>query len=396
MMISVALCLIGAAFLSRGQLDAGAMNTEIEDAQAFYVASSGIEYARSRLKDSNLWTDWTVNSFSTPSVDGESGTANITFAYNTAANDGVITATGTYKGQQKAIQVSVTYVNDTPFDHATCGCAGVNLNGAALVDSYNGAVLPYGDPGNPVTNSGGIGSNGDVDLGAATVLGSIIAGGNLTGNSSSSASGSARLGGNASGLSGTINGGITQNISPPPQPCDCDAIDVDAEVAQAAATNNNSSIDPAYLSGTSFSITSGTATLNAGTYYFTSLNVSGSGSVIINGEVLIFLSGSGPFKITGGGMVNDSNQTNNLRIYSNSTADIDLKGTTEYAGTIYAPRSTITLAGSTDVYGSLIGQVSIMDGSVGLHYDTSLPASGEPDDIETESVTVITKSWSQI
>jgi len=396
LVVSTVLALVGTSYLSTSTHEAGLITEQIQEAQALYAAESGIEYARRRLKTWNEWTDWS-ETINTPQVDGVGGSATVSFTYDDVNEIGTITSTSTFLGNQKQIVVSVTPIKETPFQQATCGCTSINLNGAGTVDSYDGSVMTYEDPSNPVTNSGDVVSNGDVDLGGATILGDIVAGGNLSGNNSSNVSGSATLGGNAAAMSGTVNNGITSNVTPVPSPCDCNAIDIDTEVAQAAASNNNSLIDPAYLTGTDFNIQGQvTTTIPAGTYYFTSFQTGGDASININGQVIIFFSGSGPFKFTGQGIFNPTNNTGNLRIYSNSTAEIDLQGSSQFAGTIYAPRAPISLSGQTEVYGSLIGQVSIMNGAVGLHYDTSIPAQGEPEEIEVSTVTVQTNSWSQI
>ncbi len=393
LVVSTVLALVGTSYLSTSTHDAGLVTEQIQAAQALYAAETGIEYARRRLKSGDEWTSpgsWTTT-INTPQVNGTGGTATVTFTYDDVNEIGTITSSSNFQGNQKQIVVSVSPIKETPFQQATCNCTSLTVRSSAMVDSYDSSEIYSAAT---ASASGDVGSNGNIVLeGNAQIQGNLTASGNLTVAAGAGVSGSATLGGSASG--GGVAGGVTQGVSPAPSPCDCNAIDVDTLVSNAALNNNNTDTNPA-ITGTDFYIGStDTAALTAGTYYFTSFQIMSHATLNISGQVIIFLAGNGPFEWAGHSVSNTSDNVNNLKIYSNSTADIILGENSSFAGTIYAPRADITLWDAAESYGALFGKNTIIGGNAALHYDTHIPEVGEPLGIGTE-VTVQTNSWSQI
>ncbi len=391
LVVSTVLALVGNSFLSGSASENVRVNNASVDKQVFYIAESGLVYIRRQLTKPANWKNWSQASVNGPVVDGGTSSFAVDVTYDAVTEVATATATGIFNGKQQQLVEELTYVPDSVFKSAACGCAGTNL-GSGTVDSYDGAVGLYdGGVTVPITNEGSIGSNGIVDLGQTDVLGNVEVGGNLIGQSNSSVSGTARLGGNATAMSGTVTGGITENILPAPQPCDCGAIDVVTEVAEGASTNNNSDLNfsgdfhGSWAFNEELTITKGTVTLNTGTYYFSKLNISGQGKIEVNastGPVIVFLGGNtGPFDIGGGGTINITGtnpSAGDLRIYSDTTAEIKLHGNAGFAGVLFAPFATVTASGTVDNSGSIIAGTVNVNGNVGLHYDTNLPNISEP------------------
>jgi hypothetical protein len=347
--------------------------------QSLYTAESAMNGISLSLRNINYWDDAVWSNKIGNSVMTVGGTAvldNITIDMVNFISD--VTVTGTASGAEpRQIMVQI-YGTLSPFDHAACSCNGIAFSGSAIADSYDSDLGPYG--GANIGCEGDIGSNGGMDLKNSDVCGDIEAGGDLIGESGSSVSGMAELGGSAAAMIGTVAGGLTDGISPPPEPCKCN-LDVATPLAAAAAVNDNGSIDPAYLSGTSFDIAgSNNIVLGCGDYYFTSFEIRGNATVTADptctdaNPIRIYLAGNtGPFDFGGNGIINTPERSTNLRIYSLTTADINFSGSNEFAGLVYTPNANVNVnVGGGGFYGAYVAANSAVGGSVNLHYDVQM------------------------
>jgi hypothetical protein len=146
--------------------------------------------------------------------------------------------------------------------------------------------------------------------------------------------------------------------------------------------------------GTQTTFTNGT-TLTSGTYRVSSINLSGSGKGIINGNVTLYVTGSlilsgtsqivilpggsltiylrGSLNVSGGSIVNQTLNPHNLTIYGTSTcASASYSGISTLYGVIYTPAARTSISGGVNVYGSVIGRSVTMSGGTAVHYDESL------------------------
>jgi hypothetical protein len=82
---------------------------------------------------------------------------------------------------------------------------------------------------------------------------------------------------------------------------------------------------------------------------------------------------TGNIKRAGGSYVNcNTKQAKNLQILSTGgTIDITSDSSPFY-GVIYAPQSRVTLNGSAELFGAVVGRTLAAGGSGGAHYDESL------------------------
>ena len=164
------------------------------------------------------------------------------------------------------------------------------------------------------------------------------------------------------------------------------------KAALSSAKDMTAKTDPG--GGTTISIQNGT-TLSSGTYRASSINLSGSGIVTINGNVTLYLTGSmslsgssqiviqpggslilyagGSLNMSGYGIVNKGGIPRNLVIYGTSTCtSINYSGSSALYGAIYAPKASMALSGTSGIFGSLIGNTIAISGSTAIHYDENL------------------------
>ena len=115
-----------------------------------------------------------------------------------------------------------------------------------------------------------------------------------------------------------------------------------------------------------------TLTLNGGTYYFDSVLVDGSASVIVAGPTTMYIAGDAIF--TGDGLVNVSMDPHDLIIYCTG-ATMTLTGTSGVAAGIVAPNTDLILPGTGDFLGAIVARTIDMDGTTNIHVDETLAQS---------------------
>jgi Flp pilus assembly protein TadG len=245
----------------------------------------------------------------------------------------------------------------------SCGFVGLNsidISGGSYTDSWNsGSTYSAGSAG----SQGNVCSNGTISLS-----------GGLT-----------KVNGNATpgiGYSVTASGGSTVTGT---TTAETTALSYAAVNSTAASTtNNNSSIGvdnknkSVYTNGTGvFNISGGdTITIPAGTYYFSSVTISGGSTVTFgSGQTTIYCTGN--WDTSGGSMVNPGSVPSNLKVYVQGSKTV-LSGSAQMYAVVYAPASDITRSGgSSAFFGSMIGKSLTLSGGGGLHYDTALGSAAD-------------------
>lgn len=140
----------------------------------------------------------------------------------------------------------------------------------------------------------------------------------------------------------------------------------------AAATSNDNATIPCVkkgksckspVAGTSLALSSQSKlTLQSGSYYFTSVSVSGQAKIDVSGDVVIYL--AGPATFNGGSATNPS--TDSMRIVSSSTADIKLNGNSTASTSIFAPLAQVRFAGTNGFHGSAVARALTISGTADL------------------------------
>jgi len=239
---------------------------------------------------------------------------------------------------------------DAFFDRALWGKRLVDMGGVSYVDSFD----PTKGAWNMTTNRGqmgAIGSNGLIEAGGNTRIYGDVAYG---------PSGSYDVDPNK------ITGGIfhlSENRDFPAIPS-----------FEVGSGKNTYKDDATLPEGKYGGITANkNLTIGPGTYFISDLTV--KGTLILAGDTTLFVSGS--FDIQGQAQAGDPAHPENLTVYYScnpaldKTCDDTIKwnGGTGVSASIYAPDSTLTLTGGTELSGSFIADIVNTSGNAEIHFD---------------------------
>ena len=104
--------------------------------------------------------------------------------------------------------------------------------------------------------------------------------------------------------------------------------------------------------------------------------VKGNGYVQIMTNASLTLIVGGTTKVAGGGVVNGTGLASQFSyIGLSSNTSIDFGGNTAFIGTINAPQADVTIHGTADSYGAVIGKTVTLKGNASFHYDQALAAA---------------------
>ncbi len=146
--------------------------------------------------------------------------------------------------------------------------------------------------------------------------------------------------------------------------------DVDVNNDNATIGLTDGGISP-FTSGLNISIqASDNLTLAPGTYLLDSMTFSSDASLTVTGPTTIYMTGD--FDATGDGTINSTNNPADLTIMSTGSI-IKVTGSVAFYGSILAPNADVSIGGTADFYGALIGKTVKMHGDFQFHVDESLP-----------------------
>jgi Flp pilus assembly protein TadG len=228
----------------------------------------------------------------------------------------------------------------------------ISMSGSSYTDSYNSSEGPY--VANVARDKGSLCSDGPITMSGSTgVKGDAFYGEGFSLSSSSS--------GVVTGMTAERTGAL----SLPP-----------VDFGDAATANNNANIplsdngeNPLSATG-DFSLSGGDhVALQAGTYYFKKLSLSGGSSITITGETALYCTGD--VNISGGSIANSTQLPKNLEIYCTGK-NCNISGSSNFFGMVYAPTSDITRSADSHFYGLLVGKKLTLSGNGGLHADESI------------------------
>jgi hypothetical protein len=233
-------------------------------------------------------------------------------------------------------------------------------SGTIETDSYDSRLGAYG-PGN-IGENGDICSNGDVGfVGNVTIRGDVMCGPGYT----------VDMAGGSGEIWGTVSE-LPRQLEPPV---------VDA--SEARFNNNNDTItltdlgnDP-WQSGGIVLTSYDNLTLEPGTYYFESVDMTGQSTLTVTGPTVIYLDGDGRF--AGGALMNVTQNPADLTIYCTGT-EIKLAGHSGFHGVVIAPNTDVELVGTADYFGTIIARTIDMTGTSFLHVDEAVVADLFGDD----------------
>ncbi len=375
-MLIMVLTILGASFAMRSMSEKNTAEYFAHSTRAFWVAEAGLAQATRAFK-SNDWNGW---SDIAPAAKGKSMALGNSGNYSvevTGIGSNSITITSTGYAPDLSTPgfaertVSVLYSKSSSlFSHAAFGNTGVSLLGNAKTDSYNSAIGPYGGVN--------IGANGHVGT-ASSANGAVT----LTGSSRVNGDAETGPGGTvAMGWSCVVTGSITDSNDGP-----AGQINVPGELSGlpdgagiSLTGNNNQTLNSGDYALSSISV-SGNARLTLDgdvNIYLTgasSLNISGSGRLIVNGTANIYIDGNA--NITGAGIANSSQSPGNFMLYGTASSGIiNISGSGDMYGGIYAPSAAISVTGNARLYGSAVGDTVSITGSSRISYDESIAGGG--------------------
>jgi hypothetical protein len=334
--------------------------------KATYIAEAGIPHARADLIAGG------TGNLGTPDVPLDFGDGGY-FVRTELGEDGTlrILSTGIASDQRRTLEAVLVPTMENLFGHALFGDVDLGSKGTVFIDSYSSAEGSYASQAtnlDPVTGeyyaneNGSVGSNGDVILrGGSTVFGDVTPGPDH---------------------SLMIRGGevhVTGSTTP-----------LDAPVYLPPVN-----YQPPVESSGSLQMTSDrTLILTDGTYRYSELSLSAQSTLLICGEVELYVDGdisvtggarivvdqdakvkvyhgSGTATLAGGGLVNDSEIPGNFQLFS-AGEKVEVAGDASFYGAVYAPGASVHLTGGADFFGSMVGHEIAVLGTVRYHYDEEL------------------------
>ena len=352
--LMVALTITGIAFLSASVLENQLVMREVYKNQAFYLADAGIDHLLVKLKageDKPQIPPWTNL--------GE-GDYMVVGSYD-ATPPYAISTGRIIKGEQEILRkIKVVIDKRSIFAYGVFGDEKVLMKGTPEVSSYY-----YNDPSWP-TDEAQVGTNSS-DPAAIELKGGAF----ISGDASSG------VGSDPDVAISADPGAITGDRAALPEHIDLPLVDVpefSPEMGPLSVTGgaiDDISADAKYSAVT---IQGELTITSSGDLVFDSLVIEGSGKIIIPGDVSvrIFVIGD-PCRLGGNAVENMSENPAQFGLYgAGDCTEIDLAGTTDFYGTVYAPGADVKVTGTGDVHGALVGKTVELPGTARIYCDASL------------------------
>jgi len=158
----------------------------------------------------------------------------------------------------------------------------------------------------------------------------------------------------------------------------CELTPPEFDMVGAKITNNNSSIpktssgkSPFKGAGRLFLSGNDNLTLPPGKYYFNSVQIESFATLTVTGPTEIYIAGN--VMLGGGGIINNTQIPENLKIYGTGTT-MSFAGTSDFYGAIVAPETDLNFLGTASYYGVVIGQTLDFRGTTNVHVEETLVA----------------------
>ena len=343
-MILVIAVLLGLSLIGLGLMNQSAVNgveaaTEISKAQAFWTAEAGIERTRAlahKLCQSGVgelfpstqprvWTGLTAW-----------GTFTITVTEESANPPGyLIISDGLSLGNDRR-RLSLNIIQGPAMIAGVFGAIDLQLQPNTCVYSYHSSSNPTPTPATS-TGEAIVGSNDEISMKTSNLIDGTIL-----------------VGANEEGVPATTSGCEDRTLSYAGR-IDPDPLGIRdgayAILLNNAKTINNNSALPHITANTWVVPNNETSRVSAGVYYVTSIEIRGTVAITAsNGIAEIFL--SGPMKAWPSSVISSAGAASRFRIYSDSTANIDIQPSGDFGGLVYAPYSNeVRISPGNNFYG---------------------------------------------
>ena len=288
----------------------------------------------------------------------------------------VVAVQGRRAGLNGGVSTVIGAVGGVPvFAHAIFAQTNIALNGGGIVDAYDSDAGDY----NPAVSDtiANLRSNGSIDIQKMTVYGDA------------SAVTSVNVGTQVDIRGATTSSAVAAAAMDIPA-CPVGGYTPAAQVPGGAGITYNP------LSGVLNVAAGAVLTLNSGDYYFSQVVLSGNSTLRVKPdagervEIVI----SDLLNVVGGTVSNLSDRPSGLGFASCGTpvtpSTWTLNGGAGSAFSIYAPNHSISVGGSGDIWGAIVGSTYTATGGAKLHYDAAL--ARQP----SKGLIVHPASWAQL
>lgn len=373
------------------------------------IAESGVEEALAHINYSGTTSNFAINGWTSVNtnfvrtrVDGDNRCdMNISSDIQP-----VITVKGSIRAPLQTNYITRTVQVKTKFNRrfpqAILSKGGISIGGSGNIDSFNSTNSTYSTGGqyDPAKrhDDATIASNsktaGAVSIGNATVYGKAATG----------PGGTLAIGG--SGVLGSSvwdSNGSNKGKAQPGYTTD----DLNVYIPDNKLPAGFSGVPPlanqtlvgVLFNGVGAASTTYTYVLGDGDYTMDSISLSSHDVILVTGKARLYVKGStslggqsvikladgasmemyaaGSVSLGGGGVMNTPGRAVNFAVYGLPTcASVSYSGNSQFIGTINAPQATVTLTGTADAIGAVVGASFNLNGGMGMHYDESL--RGDP------------------
>jgi len=319
----------------------------IDRAVANLRGGSGIDIASSALSGGAFWAEVT-DSLEDPTLGS--------LEYR-------ITGHGASQASQRDVEAVAGLIPESVFQFALFGDQQMNISGDVITDSYDSSLGPY-DPANPGQN-GDIGTNG-TGVADVVISGSIAINGQVA----------VGEGGDPDSVVDVDGGTAIITGDPPFVPQSNDLIMEPVVVPEDVPCNP----DP-FQSDNTVELSSA-----VGEYCFTSMTVNGGDTLLLDGPVVVYLTGA--LRASGHATIGEPTNPGYLVMMLASPEDAriqsDMTGSMQFYGGIYAPTGTIDIRGTAEIWGSVVAQSVDISGDAQVHYDEALTEVGPTGSYEVQ------------
>jgi hypothetical protein len=262
----------------------------------------------------------------------------------------------------------ISYVNGTLTVNlvAIVGLDGVTISGGSTIDSYNGANGPYSSK--TKLSAAFVVSNGSISMdGSPAIRGDV-----RSTRGSISLTGGSLVTGNAYAGATIATRSLVRGSASPNSPL---AALIAPAVAACSPYSSSAGLSGSYTynakTGNLSVSGANTLTLANGTYCFGSITLSGSAKLVVNGPVILRLTGQ--FTADGATITNLTNNAANLQISTSYAGNngVVLAGSGGGCFSVYAPVAQVVLSGAAQISGPVLGKSITLTGSAAIHQDTS-------------------------
>jgi hypothetical protein len=274
------------------------------------------------------------------------------------------------------------------------GCNALSFSGGATTKSYNSKAPLSG--GNVVASNtdGDVGTNGNLTISGTptTVHGTLSTPRTGVGSCTANNVTALTVSGHASVSEGLVElpQVVTYETPPTPSPLppttsvnmnnsfNCSGFGGCVESSGTVTLTADPTHVVPYSSMGNVSVGPAELVLNAGTYIFNSLTMTGNTRISTNGKVIIKIAGQGtttPLTLTGQSIVSNGFNPSDLQIIYGGAGSITLTGGSKTAAIVYAPSANVKLTGNGALYGSIVAAQLDLNGGGDIFYDTNLATS---------------------